>query len=132
MKILYEAIDGTVFDSEHEAFRHERDLRKSAEVNITQGLIFDLITRCSFNGFDGPEIVKFFLGTVGEWQGVVPEIEDVTLRDIDEDFFFVDTIRVRCLTQEATSDLFKKIKKHLHPDECDIENDKRTIRLWWD
>jgi hypothetical protein len=141
MKAIFRTKDGKEFDYERDAIYHEKSLEKSTEINATQSLMFDLIKRASFNGFDGEQAVKFLIRNRDLWKGVTMGNEEYyTLRDIDEDSWHADTLKVLAVDENAAQTLKKKIKASLSPDEISIENlsssavgDQGTVvRAWWD
>ena len=140
MKKIYRTKDNKEFESEQEAVYHERSLQKNTEVNTTQMMIFDLIKRASFNGFDGEHTVNYLIKNKDKWIGVMPEVEDYALRDISEDSFHIDTLLVKCKDEETAKAFVPLLKKNCSPDEISIEVDtqdyglksKRIIRMWWD
>jgi hypothetical protein len=140
MKIIYKTKDNKEFETEQEAVYHEKSLEKNTSVNTTQMMVFDLIKRASFNGFDGEHTVNYLIKNKDKWIGVMPEIEDYALRDIDDDSFHIDTILIKCETPEIAKEFLPLLKRNVSPDEISVEEDsqdynrksKRIIRLWWD
>ena len=140
MKIIYRTKDNKEFDTEKEAVYHERSLQRNTEVNTTQMIVFDLIKRASFNGFDGEHTVNYLIKNKNKWIGVMPEIEDYALRDIDDDIVHIDTLLVKCESIEVAKEFLPLLKRNLSPDEIDLIEDtqdyngksKRIIRMWWD
>lgn len=140
MKTIYRTKDNKEFDTEQEAVYHEKSLQKEVEINTTQMLVFDLIKRASFNGFDGEHTVNYLIKNKDKWVGVMPEVEDYALRDIDDDFFHIDTLLIKCKDEENAKEFLKLLKKNCSPNEISIEQDtqdyngkaKRIIRMWWD
>jgi len=139
---IYKTKDGKEFESEMEAIRHEKTLEKKVEVNVTQELMFNLIERASFNGFDGEKAVKFLKKNKELWKGATMGNDYYyTLRDIEDDMWHADTLKVLCETEENAEILKKKIKTSLSPDEISLEplsnssmdrGQKLVIRAWWD
>jgi hypothetical protein len=140
MKTIYRTKDNKEFDTEQEAVYHEKSLQKSVEVNTTQMMIFDLIKRASFNGFDGEHTVNYLIKNKDKWIGVMPEIEYYALRDIDDDMFHIDTLLIKCKDVATANKFLPLLKRNCSPDEIDTEEDKadyngktkRIIRMWWD
>lgn len=142
MKTVYKTDDGKEFDLERDALYHEQSLRKNDEINGTQELMFQLIERASFNGFDGEKTVKFLRKNRSLWDGVTMGNDDYyTLRDIEDDSWHADTLKI--LAREGCAEeLKKKVKQSLSPDEISIEplsssrsadsEGKKVIRAWWD
>lgn len=140
MELIYRTKDNQVFDNERDAIYHEKTLEKNADVNVTQMLVFDLIKRASFNGFDGEKAVSYLVKNKDKWIGVMPEVEYYALRDIDDDSFNIDTLLVRCLDEDTARLFMPLLKINLSPDEINVEEfkgdygvkTKNIIRLWWD
>jgi hypothetical protein len=140
MEKIYRTKDGVEFESESDAIYHEKSLQKNTEINATQMLVFDLIKRASFNGFDGEHTVNYLTKNKDKWVGVMPEVEDYALRDIDDDSFHIDTVLVKCKNEETAKEFKDLLKRNLSPDEISLEVDtqdyngkaKRIIRMWWD
>lgn len=140
MKTIYRTKDNKEFDTEQEAVYHEKSLQKKIEINTTQMLVFDLIKRASFNGFDGEHTVNYLIKNKDKWIGVMPEVEDYALRDIDNDSFHIDTLLIKCKDEESAKEFLKLLKKNCSPEEISVEQDtqdyqkkaKRIIRMWWD
>lgn len=140
MKTIYRTKDNKEFETEQEAVYHEKSLQKEVEVNTTQMLVFDLIKRASFNGFDGEHTVNYLIKNKGKWVGVMPEVGDYALRDISADCFHIDTLLIKCKNAESAKEFLPLLKRNLNPDELSTEEDtqdyqgkeKRIIRLWWD
>jgi len=140
MKTIYRTKDGEEFEKELDALYHEKSLEKKSTVNPTQMLVFDLIKRSSFNGFDGEKTVNYLVKNKENWVGVMPKVEDYALRDIDGDSFHIDTIQILCKDEESARNLLPKMKKALNADEAGLEADRhdyqnkaqRIIWLWWD
>jgi len=140
MKTIYRTKDNKEFETEQEAVYHEKSLQKNTEVNTTQMMIFDLIKRASFNGFDGEHTVNYLIKNKDKWIGVMPEIEDYALRDISNDSFHIDTLLVKCKDEETAKEFNHLLKRNCSPDEISLEVDtqdyngksKRIIRMWWD
>lgn len=136
MNIIYKTKDNKEFDNELDATRHERFLRQKVEINTTQMIVFDLIKRASMNALDGEHIVDYLIKNKDKWVGVMPIVEHYALRDIDDDIFHIDEIRIRCHNEESAKKFIPLLKRNLHPDEISIEDKSRefnsTIRLWWD
>jgi len=140
MKKIYRTKDNKEFETEQEAIYHERSLQENTEVNTTQMMVFDLIKRASFNGFDGEHTVNYLIKNKDKWVGVMPEIEDYALRDISDDIFHIDTILVKCRDEETAKEFKLLLRKNCSPDEISLEQDgqdyngksKRIIRMWWD
>lgn len=140
MKIIYKTKDDKEFEKEQDAVYHEKSLQKTKEVNTTQMMVFDLIKRASFNGFDGEHTVNYLIKNKDKWIGVMPVVKDYALRDIVGDSFHIDTLQVKCKDTETAQEFIKLLKKNCSPDEIGLEEDtqdyngksKRIIRLWWD
>lgn len=140
MKVIYRTKDNKEFETEQEAVYHEKSLQKEIEVNTTQMLVFDLIKRASFNGFDGEHTVAYLIKNKDKWVGVMPEIEDYALRDISNNSFHIDTLLVKCKDEGVAKEFSKLLKKNCSPDAINVEEDrhdyrgkaKRIIRMWWD
>ena len=140
MKTIYRTKDNKEFETEREAVYHEKSLERKSDVNTTQSLIFDLIKRASFNGFDGEHTVNYLIKNKDKWIGVMPEVEDYALRDIADDSFHIDTLLIKCENQSIAREFMPLLKRNLNPDECSLiedtqdyrEKSKRIIRLWWD
>ena len=140
MEIIYRTKDNKEFNIEREAVYHERSLQRETDVNTTQMMVFDLIKRSSFNGFDGEHTVNYLIKNKDKWVGVMPEVEDYALRDIEGDHFHIDTLLVKCKDEGIAKEFKVLLKKNCSPDEISIEQDsqdyngksKRIIRMWWD
>lgn len=140
MEKIYKTKDGKEFQTERDAVYHEKSLQKKTEINTTQSLVFDLIKRASFNGFDGEHTVNYLTKNKDKWVGVMPKVEDYALRDIDSDSFHIDTLLIKCDNSEKASEFMPLLKRNCSPDEISLEVDnqdyngksKRIIRMWWD
>lgn len=124
---------------ERDAIFHERQMDKNNNINTTQMLVFDLLKRASFNGFDGEHCVKFLINNKDKWNGVMFKNNDYyALRDIDDDSLHIDTVEVLCRDEETARSFMKVLKKNLSPDDISIDKldynskDKRRITMWWD
>src|SRR5690606_16132735 len=119
---------------------HEKELQRNTEINTTQMLVFDLIKRASFNGFDGEHAVNYLIKNKDKWIGIMPQVQDYALRDISSDSFHIDTLLIKCKDEQTAKDFMTLLKRNLNPDECSLEIDtqdysgksKRIISLWWD
>lgn len=130
MKVIYKTKDNKEFDNERDAVWHEKELVKDESINTTQQLVFELLKRASFNGFDGEHTVSYLVKNKDKWNGVMPKIDYYALRDIGHDMFHIDTIEVSCRSEETAETFSVLLKRNLHPQECFV--DKNIITLWWD
>ena len=130
MKVIYKTKDNKEFDNELDAIRHERDITRKTEINTTQELVFELLKRASFNGFDGEHTVSYLIKNKDKWDGVMPRIEYYALRDIEDDSFHIDTVEVKCIDDETAEVFAPMLSRNLHPQDCSI--DGNIIRMWWD
>lgn len=141
MKKIFRTKDGKEFETESDAINHESSLEKDTTINTMQELMFKIIERASFNGFDGQKTVKFLRRNKSLWRGVTMGNDDYyTLRDIEDDIWNADTLKILCVAGKE-QELKKKVKASLSPDEISIESlnddafggrESKVIRAWWD
>lgn len=134
-----------------------RDRDKISEI---QELEFELIKKTNYNNFDGEYAVKVLMQHKKLWKGVVMDREIfisgdkvdskygkltsdlIKLRDIDSDFWNVDTLFI--LSSEEDDEKLLLMANKLHPDELEWLDQKdasdrlgafpagRVLKLWWD
>jgi hypothetical protein len=117
------------------------------KINDIQQLQFELMKRASFNEFDGDRVVRSLEENRDLWDGVImcrQYAEGISLRDIGDDYWSVDTVYI-LLRNGASDEALKKLAKTWEADEVDYLDEKeatsflgtntsdtRVLRVWWD
>lgn len=120
------------------------------DISRMQEIQFDLMKVASFNDFNGEQVVKDLLANRELWQGALMKTYGITLRDLPDNDFNVDTLMISVRRSKVAE--FLKLTEGWVVDECDeighgMENwDNRdywlgsssdekefaVYRLWWD
>lgn len=133
MKTIFRTSDEKEFENKRDAEYHEMNLTKKEGINHTQFLMFELIKRGNWNGFNGEEIVAYLLKNKDLWDGVILNTDYYCLRDIEDDNYFCDTLWIKT-SEDKVKDLKTKIKRNLNPDEISVQRELGCVYLscWWD
>jgi len=87
-------------------------------ITTIQAIQFDLMRRSSFNNFDGPRVARDLLRHRRLWCGaILDRLGDdalIKLRDIDENYWNVDTLYV--LSSEANDAALLRLAHHWQAD----------------
>ena len=120
----------------------------SRRLTITkiQAIQFDLMRRSSFNNFDGPRVARDLLRHRRLWCGaILDRVGDdalIKLRDIDENYWNVDTLYV--LSSEANDAALVGLAHHWQADaiqwvggaaaskQLGVSGRSRILEVWWD
>jgi hypothetical protein len=132
-------------------------------MNRVQEIQFELMKLASFNDFDGERVVEDLINFKELWRGAVMDrgycdfvseprfvsgINLIKLRDIDSDYWSVDTLFI--LPKPGKEDSLEELANTWKADEvgwvggkeaCKMlgsysgereENSKQVLRIWWD
>jgi hypothetical protein len=128
-----------------------REAVEAMQTSVIQEAYFAIIGQTDSNEFDGAKIVQAFRDNPDIWDAVMPDLSlDHNLCALTEGGAFVDTIYVRCKTEDAGK--VKALGKRLAADERDVMEREMAsygsysdhlfrkqasmgyviVRLWWD
>jgi hypothetical protein len=117
-----------------------------SKINPTQNLMLDLITKASFNDFDGKAVVDDLMNHQELWCSVMMTREGmcgITLRDLPDGDYNVDTLYI--LSSGKDDNHLLAVAEGWPSDEVSWLSDDaagkflgcfpatgRVLRLWWD